>query len=55
MFDADKNLKRLYIFKGGGIKNQTKKVAQNTYSIKFSDTQGDSKFVFEKSSNPFRL
>ena len=39
---------------GGGTKNQTKRVAQNTYSIKYcpSDTQEYSKFVFEKSSNP---
>ena len=37
-----------YIFqstplKGGGTKNQTKRVAQNTYSIKFSALQTPSK------------
>ena len=46
--------------KGGGTKKsmpETKRVAQNTYSIKFlpSDTQEDQKFVLEKSSDPLRL
>ena len=44
---------------GGGTKNQTKRVAQNMYIFYQifgpSDTQEDSKFVFEKSSNPLRL
>ena len=45
--------------KGGGTKKsmpETKRVAQNTYSIKFSALQTPrkiQKFVFEKSFNPF--
>ena len=40
--------------KGGGTKNQTKRVAQNQI-FSPSDAQEDSKFVFEKSANPLRL